>query len=63
MSDKKTQEEFDNLKARTIHLLIDDGQRTLCSGEKVDTWGGERDGLYKYCEACRLAAQRKLRGY
>lgn len=64
MSEAMTQAEFDRSDRLTIHLLTEDRQHALCSGERVEPelWDNPANG-YKFCEACRLASRRQLRGY
>ena len=58
-----TQEEFDELDAIVVHLLIDDSEpaRALCSGEEIDPnrWIDSMK-MRKQCQACFYAARRLM---
>lgn len=57
-----TQQEFDDLDATIVHLLLNDREppRAYCSGEVVDPsrW---RQGKVKFCQACYWASMRAMR--
>lgn len=56
-----TQEEFDALPYRTVHIRIDgsDPPRALCSGEELADGNGLPRPV-KQCQACFYAARRKM---